>query len=494
MEQIQGEIRTKAHDILVMEDETSLAKGLRMILEKEGYRVDIASTGHGAMDALRKKEFDLLVADLRLPDMDGMEIIREVREKRPATKAIVITGYPSISSAVDAMKLGVSDYLPKPFWDEDFKAAVEKALAGGKEMYLKQEPDITHARRAVRAERPIRESVKVEPLGRPRVLLMEDEPSLARGLKMVLSKQGYEVDLADTGVRALGSLGMKDFDLLVADLRLPDMDGMEVIRAAKETSPQTQVIVITGYASVPSAVDSMKTGVLDYLAKPFTMDEFIHGEGFCQVIQDAGFHGIDGGRDRSVPGDDDHLGLRACLFRGPDHFHPVHVRKPEIRYQEIEVLHSQRTESPYACVGQVHFVTLLGKNHFKAAGKAGLVLHEENSGPPEGLDLHAFSNRPFRPHRSPGMRNVRLLLQIHLFAAGQRFFHRGLEVFVPERFRQVVRHPQFHGVDRRGDGRVTGDHDRLGCGSFLPDFADDFHPIHVRQPEIRHQEIKLLFS
>jgi DNA-binding NtrC family response regulator len=275
MEHIHEAVNTKAHEILVMEDETSLAKGLRMILEKEGYRVDIASTGHGAMDALRKKEFDLLVADLRLPDMDGMEVIREVKEKRPSTKTIVITGYPSISSAVDAMKLGVSDYLPKPFWDEDFKAAVEKALAGGKEMYLKQEPDITHVRREVQPERPVQESVKAEHPGRPRVLLMEDEPSLARGLKMVLSKQGYDVDLADTGVRALGSLGMKDFDLLVADLRLPDMDGMEVIRTAKETSPQTQVIVITGYASVPSAVDSMKTGVLDYLPKPFTMDEFI---------------------------------------------------------------------------------------------------------------------------------------------------------------------------------------------------------------------------
>jgi len=275
MEQIQGEVRTKAHEILVMEDETSLAKGLRMILEKEGYRVDIASTGHGAMDALRKKEFDLLVADLRLPDMDGMEIIREVKEKRPATKTIVITGYPSISSAVDAMKLGVSDYLPKPFWDEDFKAAVEKALAGGKEMYLKQEPDITYARREVRHERPIQESVKAEDLGRPKVLLMEDEPSLARGLKMVLTKQGYEVDLADTGLRALGTLGTKAFDLLVADLRLPDMDGMEVIRTVKEASPETQVIVITGYASVPSAVNSMKIGALDYLAKPFTMDEFM---------------------------------------------------------------------------------------------------------------------------------------------------------------------------------------------------------------------------
>jgi DNA-binding NtrC family response regulator len=272
MEQIQGEVRTRAHEVLVMEDETSLAKGLRMILEKEGYHVDIAHTGHGAMDALRKKEFDLLVADLRLPDMDGMEVIREVKEKRPETKTIVITGYPSISSAVDAMKLGVSDYLPKPFWDEDFKAAVEKALAGGKEVYLKQEPDITYTRREVRQ---VQESAKAAHIGRAKVLIMEDEPSLARGLKMVLSKQGYEVDLADTGIRALGSLGTKAFDLLVADLRLPDMDGTEVIRTVKESSPETQVIVITGYGSVSSAVDSMKIGALDYLPKPFTMDEFM---------------------------------------------------------------------------------------------------------------------------------------------------------------------------------------------------------------------------
>jgi DNA-binding response OmpR family regulator len=80
---------------------------------------------------------------------------------------------------------------------------------------------------------------------------MEDEPSLAQGLKMVLSKQGYEVDLADTGLRALGSLGTKNFDLLVADLMLPDVDGMEVLRTVKETKPETQIIVITGYATVP---------------------------------------------------------------------------------------------------------------------------------------------------------------------------------------------------------------------------------------------------
>jgi DNA-binding NtrC family response regulator len=275
MKQIQEQVSTKAPEILVMEDETSLAKGLRMILEKQGCHVDIASTGHSAMNAIRRKGFDLLVADLRLPDMDGMDIIREVREKRPETKTIVITGYPTVSSAVDAMKLGVSDYLPKPFWDEDFKEAVEKALKGGKEVHLKQEPDIPYVPRERKAERQVADRAKEEKPGRPRVLLMEDEPSLAQGLKMVLSKRGYEVDLAATGLRALGSLGMKPFDLLVADLRLPDMDGIDVLRTVKETWPETQVIVITGYASVPSAVDSMKLGALDYLPKPFTMDEFM---------------------------------------------------------------------------------------------------------------------------------------------------------------------------------------------------------------------------
>ncbi|MEW6664674.1 MAG: response regulator [Thermodesulfobacteriota bacterium] len=265
----------RPRDILVMEDETSLAKGLQMILERDGHRVNVASSGHGAMDALRRKGFDLLVADLRLPDMDGMEVLREVKEKRPETKMIVITGYPSVSSAVDAMRLGVVDYLPKPFWDDDFRTAVENALKGGKNLCLKQEPDITVApgeRSAGRLSVGAAATPGLQP--RQKVLLMEDEPSLAQGLKMVLSKEGHEVDLADTGLKAIGSLGNKEYDLLVADLRLPDMDGMEVIRTAREVHPDTEVIVITGYGSVPSAVESMKLGALDYLPKPFTEDEF----------------------------------------------------------------------------------------------------------------------------------------------------------------------------------------------------------------------------
>lgn len=115
-------------NILVMEDELSVAKGLEMVLTEEGYAVDLAMTGKDALEFFDRKAFDLLVADLRLPDINGMEVIRTVKAKKPKTGVVVITGYASVNSAVDAMKLGSFDYLPKPFTDDEIKSAVEGAL------------------------------------------------------------------------------------------------------------------------------------------------------------------------------------------------------------------------------------------------------------------------------------------------------------------------------------------------------------------------------
>jgi YesN/AraC family two-component response regulator len=114
--------------ILVMDDEPSVSKGLEMILSEEGYEVDIALNGESALDTFNQKSIDLLIADLRLPDMDGMEVIRQVKELRPDTGVVVITGYSSVNSAQEAIKLGASDYLPKPFSDDEIKKAVGSAL------------------------------------------------------------------------------------------------------------------------------------------------------------------------------------------------------------------------------------------------------------------------------------------------------------------------------------------------------------------------------
>lgn len=126
------ELNVNGHEvpphILVMEDEASVAQGLQLVLSEEGYDVDVAMTGGSAIDTFNKKAFDLLVADLRLPDIDGMEVVRQVKETNPETEVVVITGYASVSSAVEAMKLGALEYLPKPFTDEQFRQVIEGAL------------------------------------------------------------------------------------------------------------------------------------------------------------------------------------------------------------------------------------------------------------------------------------------------------------------------------------------------------------------------------
>jgi DNA-binding NtrC family response regulator len=111
-----------------MEDEVNVAKGLQMVLDEEGYSVDVEMTGQGALEKFHQRPFDLLVADLRLPDIDGMEVIRQVKNDRPETDVIVITGYSSVASAVEAMKMGVREYLPKPFTEDEFKEAVHVVL------------------------------------------------------------------------------------------------------------------------------------------------------------------------------------------------------------------------------------------------------------------------------------------------------------------------------------------------------------------------------
>ncbi|RMG55512.1 MAG: response regulator [Bacteroidetes bacterium] len=114
--------------ILLMEDEINVAKGLQMVLAEEGYDVDWAMTGRSALEKCGQKVFDLLVADLKLPDMNGMDVIRHVKGHRPETEVVVITGYSSVASAVEAMKIGARDYLPKPFTEDEFKNVVHEVL------------------------------------------------------------------------------------------------------------------------------------------------------------------------------------------------------------------------------------------------------------------------------------------------------------------------------------------------------------------------------
>jgi len=114
--------------ILILEDEKLLRMTMRKRLEDEGYRVLEAETGKAALELIREDEPDLLLLDYKLPDMTGIEVLRQVRELHLDTSAILLTAFSSIGSAVEAMKLGAHDYLDKPVDYDELLATIGKAL------------------------------------------------------------------------------------------------------------------------------------------------------------------------------------------------------------------------------------------------------------------------------------------------------------------------------------------------------------------------------
>lgn len=128
--------------ILVVDDEPVVTKGCRCILGDAGYDVATAATAQEGLTLATDGNFDLVMADLRLPDLNGMEMVRILKSRRPATPIVIITGYGSVPSAVEAVKLGVSDYIEKPFTPQQIIEAISRAVAAPVSPSVRIEADL----------------------------------------------------------------------------------------------------------------------------------------------------------------------------------------------------------------------------------------------------------------------------------------------------------------------------------------------------------------
>lgn len=120
-------------NILIIEDEQIITKSLERLLRKEGYSVVICHNGKAALEAINDQEFDLIVSDIRMPDMDGIETIKAIRNYlksrgKPAVPEILITGYADESKYQEALELKVADYIYKPFDIKDLLEAVRRNI------------------------------------------------------------------------------------------------------------------------------------------------------------------------------------------------------------------------------------------------------------------------------------------------------------------------------------------------------------------------------
>jgi len=119
-----------AEDILVVDDEPQMLIALHETLRRKGYSVTTAGSAMEALCRLREKYYRLVITDMRMPELDGMDLLRKVKSTSPQTPVVMLTAYGTIQSAVDAMRIGAFDYLLKPFSSESLEAVVRRALGG----------------------------------------------------------------------------------------------------------------------------------------------------------------------------------------------------------------------------------------------------------------------------------------------------------------------------------------------------------------------------
>jgi CheY-like chemotaxis protein len=118
-----GEYSTGVKSVLIVDDEPIVRESLRDWL-KDNYQVATAETGEEAVRLIEKQDFDILIVDVRLPGKNGIEVLREVKAIKPHIKSIVITAYPSVELAVEAMKLGAVDFLIKPLTPDSLEKLI----------------------------------------------------------------------------------------------------------------------------------------------------------------------------------------------------------------------------------------------------------------------------------------------------------------------------------------------------------------------------------
>jgi DNA-binding NtrC family response regulator len=123
----------KRASVLVVDDDAGIRKTLSKILEKEGYLVETAENGEQAIEASNRRFFNVALIDIRLPDMEGTELLQRLKKAEPKMVKVIITGYPSLNNAIEAVNKGADGYILKPFDASGLLAMIRKRLKNQRE-------------------------------------------------------------------------------------------------------------------------------------------------------------------------------------------------------------------------------------------------------------------------------------------------------------------------------------------------------------------------
>jgi DNA-binding NtrC family response regulator len=266
----------------------------------------VALNGDEALQMVEDETPDVMVLDLRMPGIDGMEVLERVKNEHPNVQIVILTGHGSEKEEKEARRLGAFQYLQKPAdtnqilsvirsaWSKSVQAATE-FVQESKEEFEKSamaaayaEGGVPEMSREVMEEDKAKSSPKTpaaaaEASARTlKVLLVDDEEDLVRTMAERMEMRDLGSDVALDGQQALKMIEGEMPDVMVLDLRMPGLDGMDVLRRVKESYPQIAVIIMTGHGSDKDEEEARRLGAFEYLRKPVDINQLM------EVVKNAG--------------------------------------------------------------------------------------------------------------------------------------------------------------------------------------------------------------
>jgi DNA-binding response OmpR family regulator len=227
--------------ILIVDDNQDLADGLAMVLEDENFQVSLAYNGTDAISKFNMGNFDIVFLDVKLPDMNGIEVFQSIHEKDPGAKVIMMTGFRIEQVLAEVVENGDVEILRKPF-------------------------EIKHVLDTLNQIR--KESI---------ILIADDDPDFSEGMSEFLNDHGMKTILAKNGQEALDGVLSNPVDILVLDLQMPIMCGLDVYLQLKKKGHAVKTIIVTGHEKQEAeTIDILKSmSVTGCLFKPFKPDDML---------------------------------------------------------------------------------------------------------------------------------------------------------------------------------------------------------------------------
>jgi CheY-like chemotaxis protein len=231
----------KNHRILIVDDDQNLRRLMHETLEAIGYLAVSASDGLDAIKLVKTEQIDLVIADISMPEMDGLQLLQQIKDYNPKIPVLLITGVNMNNIKDRVYQYGADAFLDKPFRIAKIEEMLDRLLANN-----------------------------IQPA---KVLVVDDNKEFREHFAAQLEEMGFRVIEAADGGEALEKLSRDHIDSVVTDWRMPNIDGVELAKRLKSDSPFTHVVIISGQAISLEDQEMLRNTADAFLSKPFRLDE-----------------------------------------------------------------------------------------------------------------------------------------------------------------------------------------------------------------------------